>query len=144
MCTYMQLFIMQDKWVGFNWRLWSALIGIITYTGCREIECACTCTYIYFQNVDFIPPNLLYSAKEIILDDIFCYNCSISWHGDVFMWTETSEGLMVEWFLGNHWLCFLQMLLYLKEFSQKMMSRTHEIEKQVDTLVHEAKVSSMM
>ena len=35
----------------------------------------------------------------------------------------------------------LQLLLYLKEFSQKMSSKTHEIEKQVDTLVHEAKVS---
>lgn len=30
------------------------------------------------------------------------------------------------------------MLLYLKEFSQRMVSRTHEIEKQVDTLVSEA------
>ena len=36
----------------------------------------------------------------------------------------------------------LQLLLYLKEFSQKMSSKTHEIEKQVDTLVHEAKVSA--
>ena len=34
-----------------------------------------------------------------------------------------------------------QLLLYLKEFSQKMSTKTHEIEKQVDTLVHEAKVS---
>ena len=34
-----------------------------------------------------------------------------------------------------------QLLLYLKEFSQKMSAKTHEIEKQVDTLVHEAKVS---
>lgn len=31
-----------------------------------------------------------------------------------------------------------QMLLYLKEFSQRMVGRTHEIEKQVDTLVSEA------
>ena len=36
---------------------------------------------------------------------------------------------------------FSQLLLYLKEFSQKMNTKTHEIEKQVDTLVHEAKVS---
>ena len=31
------------------------------------------------------------------------------------------------------------MLLYLKEFSQNLLSRTHEIEKQVDTLDHETK-----
>ena len=31
------------------------------------------------------------------------------------------------------------MLNYLKEFSQRIVQRTHEIEKQVDTLVHEAK-----
>ena len=37
--------------------------------------------------------------------------------------------------------CSSQLLLYLKEFSQKMSTKTHEIEKQVDTLVHEAKVS---
>ncbi len=37
--------------------------------------------------------------------------------------------------------CPSQLLLYLKEFSQKMSTKTHEIEKQVDTLVHEAKVS---
>ena len=37
--------------------------------------------------------------------------------------------------------CSSQLLLYLKEFSQKMSAKTHEIEKQVDTLVHEAKVS---
>ncbi len=36
-----------------------------------------------------------------------------------------------------------QVLLYLKEFSQKMVTRTTAIEKQVDTLVHEAKVSSV-
>ena len=33
----------------------------------------------------------------------------------------------------------MQMLLYLKEFSQRMVSRTHEIERQVDTLVGEAR-----
>lgn len=31
------------------------------------------------------------------------------------------------------------MLLFLKEFSKNITSRTHEIEKQVDALVHEAK-----
>ena len=31
------------------------------------------------------------------------------------------------------------MLLFLKEFSKSITSRTHEIEKQVDALVHEAK-----
>ena len=31
----------------------------------------------------------------------------------------------------------------MKEFSQKMISRTTEIEKQVDTLVHEAKVRAL-
>ena len=36
--------------------------------------------------------------------------------------------------------CLFQMLLHLKDFSQKMMSRTHEIEKQVDTLMQETKV----
>ena len=34
-----------------------------------------------------------------------------------------------------------QMLLYLKEFSQHMVSKTHEIEKQVDTLVGEARAT---
>ena len=34
----------------------------------------------------------------------------------------------------------LQLLQYLQEFSQKMISRTHEIEKEVDSLVHDAKV----
>ena len=29
----------------------------------------------------------------------------------------------------------------MKEFSQKVVSKTHEIEKQVDSLVHEAKVN---
>ena len=29
------------------------------------------------------------------------------------------------------------MLLYLKEFSQRVITNTHDIEKQVDTLVHE-------
>ena len=36
----------------------------------------------------------------------------------------------------------LQLLQYLQEFSQKMISRTHEIEKEVDSLVHDAKVGS--
>ena len=36
-------------------------------------------------------------------------------------------------------LLFLQMLLFLKDFSNRITSRTHEIEKQVDTLVHEVK-----
>ena len=31
------------------------------------------------------------------------------------------------------------MLLYLKEFSHNLLSRTHEIEKQVDALNHETK-----
>lgn len=35
----------------------------------------------------------------------------------------------------------LQMLLYLKEFSQKMVGKTHEIERQVDTLVGEARAT---
>lgn len=34
----------------------------------------------------------------------------------------------------------VQVLHYLKEFSQRMVTRTTEIEKQVDTLVQEAKV----
>ena len=33
------------------------------------------------------------------------------------------------------------MLLYLKEFSQHMVSKTHEIERQVDTLVSEARAT---
>ena len=33
-----------------------------------------------------------------------------------------------------------QMLNHLKDFSQKMVSRTHELEKQLDTLVREMKV----
>ncbi len=32
------------------------------------------------------------------------------------------------------------MLLYLKEFSERMKSKTHQLEKQVDTLLFEAKV----
>lgn len=32
------------------------------------------------------------------------------------------------------------MLLYLKDFSQKMISRVHEIEKEVDGLMHDSKV----
>lgn len=43
--------------------------------------------------------------------------------------------------LSVHTISLFQLLLYLKEFSQKMSTKTHEIEKQVDTLVHEAKVS---
>ncbi|XP_064652229.1 WASH complex subunit 2-like [Lineus longissimus] len=35
------------------------------------------------------------------------------------------------------------LLLHLQEFSQKMVSRTHEIEKQVDGLVHETKVANV-
>ena len=33
------------------------------------------------------------------------------------------------------------MLLFLKEFSQRMVVKTHEIEKQVDTLVSEARAT---
>lgn len=33
-----------------------------------------------------------------------------------------------------------QLLLYLKDFSQKMISRVHEIEKEVDGLMHDSKV----
>lgn len=36
--------------------------------------------------------------------------------------------------------CSVQLLLFMKEFSQKVVSKTHEIEKQVDSLIHEAKV----
>ena len=35
----------------------------------------------------------------------------------------------------------LQMLLHLKEFSQRMVGKTHEIEKQVDALVGEARAT---
>ena len=35
---------------------------------------------------------------------------------------------------------FLQLLLYLQEFSQKMFTKTHELEKLVDGVVHETKV----
>ena len=35
----------------------------------------------------------------------------------------------------------LQMLHYLQEFSQKMISRTHDIQEQMNGLIHEAKVS---
>ena len=38
-------------------------------------------------------------------------------------------------------LFFIQLLLYLQEFSQKMISQTHEIETQVDGLVNSTKVS---
>ena len=37
-------------------------------------------------------------------------------------------------------MCSVQLLLFMKEFSQKVVSKTHEIEKQVDSLIHEAKV----
>ena len=33
------------------------------------------------------------------------------------------------------------LLLYLQDFSQRVLSRTHELEKAVDGLVHETKVS---
>lgn len=33
------------------------------------------------------------------------------------------------------------MLLYLKDYSERMKTKTHELEKQVDTLLFEAKVS---
>lgn len=44
--------------------------------------------------------------------------------------------------LKNFILYFLlfQLLLYLKDFSQKMISRVHEIEKEVDGLMHDSKV----
>ncbi|KAL3887964.1 hypothetical protein ACJMK2_000349 [Sinanodonta woodiana] len=35
------------------------------------------------------------------------------------------------------------LLLYLQEFSQKMIARTHEIEKEVENLVHEAKLTDV-
>ena len=43
--------------------------------------------------------------------------------------------------LFKHWLMCLQMLHYLQEFSHKMISRTHDIQEQMNGLVHEAKVS---
>ena len=39
---------------------------------------------------------------------------------------------------------FLQLLQHLQEFSQRVLSRTHEIEQEVDGLVHEAKVLSYL
>ena len=43
-------------------------------------------------------------------------------------------------FITSFWI-FLQLLLHLQEFSQRMISRTHDIQQQLNGLVHEAKVN---
>ena len=60
---------------------------------------------------------------------------------DISIFFCTSDAVPFKGYLNI--LFVFQMLLHLKDFSQKMMSRTHEIEKQVDTLMHEAKVWSL-
>ena len=49
---------------------------------------------------------------------------------------ETSQGPYDFFYFS-----LIQLLLYLQEFSQKMISQTHEIETQVDGLVNSTKVS---
>ena len=64
----------------------------------------------------------------------------------LFLWFSLLLGLKIckETSQGPYdFFCFflIQLLLYLQEFSQKMISQTHEIETQVDGLVNSTKVS---
>ena len=56
------------------------------------------------------------------------------------------------WFIGKTWPCRiitmdfncsspLQLFLFLQEFSQRMLSKTHEIEKQLDGLIRDTKAT---